>query len=215
MKRAIAAAIIGLAVLGGSAEAQASTVAVDATCYLTGAPVNATAAGFTPGGAVNFAFDGQLASSGTADSAGNLTAPLTAPLLPSGSHQHAFSLAAQDQTNPALTAATTVNVTERLATVSPHRAKPSRKVKFGIYALDPNKPVWLHYIFHGKQRARVRMGTASGPCGSLTVRKRFFPMRHPAFGTWTFQFDNSKGYSKSTQPRIRGPVTIFRTFRKP
>jgi hypothetical protein len=213
MKRTIAAAIIGLAALGGVSEAQASTVAVNATCYLIGSPISASGTGFTPNGAVNFAFDGQLSSSGTADPAGNITAPLTAPLLPSGTHQHAFSLAAQDQTNPALSATTTVNVTDRIATVSPHRAKPSRKVKFGVYALNPNQPVWLHYVFHKKERARVRLGTAHGPCGSLSARKRFFPMRHPSFGTWTFQFDNSKRYSKRTQPQIRGPVTIFRTFK--
>jgi hypothetical protein len=213
MKRTIAAAIIGLAALGGASEARAATVAVDATCYLTGSPVTANATGFTPSGAVNFAFDGQLASSGTADPAGNLTAPLTAPILPSGSHQHAFSLAAQDQTNPALSATTTVNVTERIATVSPHRAKPSRKVKFGVFALNPGQPVWLHYVFHKKQRARVKLGTAKGPCGTLHARKRFFPMSHPSFGTWTFQFDDSKRYSKKTQPQIRGPVTIFRTFK--
>jgi hypothetical protein len=213
MKRTIAAAIIGLAALGGASEAHASTVAVNAPCYLMGGPISASGTGFTPGGAVNFAFDGQLSSSGTADPAGNITAPLTAPLLPSGTHQHAFSLAAQDQTNPALAATTTVNVTDRIATVSPHRAKPSRKVKFGVYALNPNQPVWLHYVFHKKERARVRLGTAHGPCGSLSARKRFFPMRHPSFGTWTFQFDNSKRYSKRTQPQIRGPVTIFRTFK--
>ena len=213
MKRTIAAAIIGLAALGGASEAHASTVAVNAPCYLMGGPISASGTGFTPGGAVNFAFDGQLSSSGTADPAGNITAPLTAPLLPSGTHQHAFSLAAQDQTNPALAATTTVNVTDRIATVSPHRAKPSRKVKFGVYALNPNQPVWLHYVFHRKQRARVMLGTAHGPCGSLHARKRFIPMRHPSVGTWTFQFDNSKRYSKSTQPQIRGPVTIFRTFK--
>jgi hypothetical protein len=213
MKRTIAAAIIGLAALGGASEAHASTVAVDATCYLSGSPITANAAGFTPNGAVNFAFDGQLASSGTADPAGNLSAPLTAPLLPTGTHQHAFSLAAQDQSNPALAATTTVNVTERVATVSPQRAKPSRKVKMSVYALNPNQPVWLHYVFHKKQRARVKLGTAHGPCGSLSARKRFFPMRHPSFGTWTFQFDNSKRYSKKTVPQIRGPVTIFRTFK--
>ena len=55
--RTIAAAVIGLAVLGGTADAQASTLSVDAACYLSGSPLNASGTGFTPAGPVNFAFD--------------------------------------------------------------------------------------------------------------------------------------------------------------
>jgi hypothetical protein len=58
-----------------------------------------------------------------------------------------------------------------------------------------------------------RLGVAKAPCGSLTVRKRFFPVNTPKFGTWTFQFDDKKKYSKTTQPQIRGPVQIFRIFK--
>jgi hypothetical protein len=211
--RTIAAATIAAAALTGTAQAQAATLAVDATCYLSGSPINSSAAGFTPGGPVNFSFDGQLASSGVADGAGNLAQPLTAPALPAGSAQHTFSLAAQDQTNPALAATTQVNVTERVATVSPHRARPKRRVKFKVHALNPNQPVWLHYVFHGRQRYRKRLGVARGACGSLTKRARFFPVNRPKTGTWTFQFDNRKKYSKHTQPQIRGPVRIFNIFK--
>lgn len=211
--RTIAAATIGAALLGGAAQAQASTLAVDAACYLSGSPVSGTGTGFTAGGPVNFTFDGQLAASGTADGAGNFTQPLTAPVLAPNTHQHTYSLAAQDQTNPALAATTQVNVTDRVATVSPHRARPKRKVKFGIHALNPGQPVYLHYVFHRKQRYVKRLGVAKAPCGSLTVRRRFFPVNTPKFGTWTFQFDDKKKYSKTTQPQIRGPVQIFRIFK--
>jgi hypothetical protein len=211
--RTIAGAIIGLAMLVGTTAAQASTLSVDAPCYLEKEPFNATGIGFTAGGAVNFAFDGQLAASGTADPSGNFTQPLTAPLLPGTSLQHTFSLAAQDQTNPALAATASVTVTKRAATVKPHRAKPTSKVRFGIHGMPPGQAIYLHYVFHGKQRARVKMGTARAPCGTLNVRKRFFPIRRPRIGTWTFQFDNEKRYSRSTLPRIRGPVTISSTFR--
>ena len=211
--RTIATAIIGLAALGGASEAQASTLAVDAPCYLENTSVSATGTGFTAGGPVNFSFDGQLSASGTADTSGNFTQPLTAPLLPAGSLQHTFSLAAQDQTNPALAATAAVTVTKLAATLKPRRAKPTRKVRFGIHGMPPGRPVYLHYVFHGKQRARVKMGTAKAPCGTLTARKRFFPMRRPAIGVWTFQLDPQKRYSKHTLPRIAARVTIFRTFR--
>src|SRR5207248_9837962 len=150
--RTIAGAVIGLAVLGGTAEAQASTLSVDAACYLSGSPINASGTGFTPGGPVNLGFDGQLSDSGTADTAGNITQPLTAPILPTGTPEHTYSLAAQDQTNPALAATASVSVTERVATVTPHRARPKRKVKFGVHALNPTQAVRLHYLFPGNQR---------------------------------------------------------------
>jgi hypothetical protein len=213
--RTIAAATVGLAALAGvgAQAAQASTLSVDAACYLSGQQINSTAVGFTPGGQVNFSFDGQVADFGTADTSGNLLQPLTAPLLPSNTAQHTFNLAAQDQTNPALTANIPVNVTERVASVSPRRARPSRKVTFKVHAMNPGQPVWLHYIFHGKQRYRKKLGTAKAPCGSVTKRTRFFPISKPKVGTWTFQFDDSKRYSKKSQPQFRGPVQIFNVFK--
>lgn len=209
----IATAMAGLAVLGGAANAQAATVTVDAGCYLSGTPVTANGTGFTAGGPVNFAFDGQLSGSGVADAAGNIRQPLTAPILPPGTFQHTFSLGAQDQTNPAIAATVPVNVTERLVTVVPRRARPKRKVKFGIHALDPGQPVYLHYVFHRKQRYVKKLGSAKAPCGALTVRRRFFPVNKPKVGTWTFQFDNRKRYSRHTQPQIRGLVMIFNVFK--
>jgi hypothetical protein len=211
--RTIAAATVGLAALAGTAQAQASTLAVDQPCYLSGQQINSTAAGFTPGGPVNFSFDGQLSASGTADGSGNLLQPLVAPLLPINTAQHTYNLAAQDQTNPALTAQVPVNVTVRVATVSPRRARPSRKVTFKVHAMNPGQPVYLHYVFHGKQRYRKKLGTAKAPCGSMTKRTRFFPISRPKTGTWTFQFDDSKRYSKHSQPQFRGPVQIFNVFK--
>jgi hypothetical protein len=213
--KTIAAAAIGVAALVGTAAqaAQASTVAVDQPCYLSGGPISSTGTGFTPGGPVNYSFDGQPAASGVADGAGNVAQPLTAPILALGTIQHTYSLAAQDQTNPALAATTSVTVTRQVATVTPHKARPKRKVKFGIHGMPPGATVWLHYVFHGKQRYVKKLGRPKAPCGTLTVRRRFFPVNRPKTGTWTFQFDNRKRYSKQTLPRIRGPVQIFNVFK--
>ncbi|HEY2601322.1 MAG TPA: hypothetical protein VGI67_07185 [Thermoleophilaceae bacterium] len=212
-RKTIAAATIGLALVGGTAPAEASTVAVNAPCYIQGAPVTASGTGFTASGPINFSFDGQLAAGGTADTAGNFTQPLTAPLLSGNAFQHTYTLTAQDLTTASAVATTNVTVTKQAASVSPHRAKPSRKVKFGVHGMPPGGVLYLHYVFHGKQRFLRKLGKAKAPCGTLTVKKRFFPVRRPAVGTWTFQFDNRKKYSKHTLPRIAGPVTIFNTFK--
>lgn len=211
--RTIAAAILGLAALGGASQAHASTLAVDAPCYLENTPVSATGTGFTAGGPVDFTLDGRPSATATADASGSFAQPLTAPLLPGATLQRTFNLAARDGSNPALAASTTVTVTKLAATVKPKRARPGRKVRFGIHGMPPGRVIYLHYVFHGKQRARTKMGTAKAPCGTLSVRRRFFPIRRPAVGTWMFQFDNSKRYSKSTLPRIRGQVSIVQTFK--
>jgi hypothetical protein len=211
--RTIALAVIGLAGLAGSSQAHAATVAVQFPCYISSAPISSSATGFTPGGPVNFSFDGQLSSSGVADGAGNLAQPLTAPILPPNIHQHTYSLAAQDQTNPAISATTQVSVTDGAATLSPSRARPRRKVRFGAWAMIPGRTVYLHYVFHGKQRYRKKLGKASPPCGKIVKRTRFFPVSKPRVGTWTFQFDNRKKYSKKTFPRTGFRVQIFKIFK--
>jgi len=215
MRRAtIAAATTGLALLGGAAQAQAAPgVAVQFGCYLSGSPMTATATSFAAGGAVDFSFDGQLSGSGTADAAGNLTQPLTAPVLDFNTYQHQYTLTATDPNNPVATASTPVFVTQRTVTMSPKQGRPKKKIKFGVHALNPGQPVYLHYIFKKKQRYRKRLGVAKAPCGSLTKKTRFFPVNRPHTGVWTFQFDNKKRYSKHSLPRVLLKIQIFNIFK--
>ena len=209
----IAAAAAAVGVLAAAGQAHAASLAVNAPCFIEGTPITATAAGFTPGGSVNFTFDGQLADSALADGAGNITEPLVAPVLGTNQLQHTFNLAAQDTTNPAVAATTPVPVTKFAASFSPKRARPRRKVKFRVQGFPPGRTVYLHYVFHRKARARVKLGRPKAPCGGLSKRKRFFPMRHPKVGTWTFRFDTRKRYSTASRPFFSLKVLIFRTFR--
>jgi hypothetical protein len=211
--KTILAAAAATAAFGGAADANAATIGVNGACFIEGGQITAAGNGFTPGGPVNYSFDGALSASGVADAAGNVSQPLTAPTLTGSTIQHTYSLAAQDQSNPANAATASVTVTKLTATLKPRRARPSKKVKFGIHGMPPGATVWLHYVFHGKSRATKKIGKPKAPCGTLTVRKRFFPMSRPKPGTWTFQFDNKKKYSAATRPAIRGQVLIFRTLR--
>ena len=211
--KTIVAAAVATAAFGSAAEANAATIGVNGACFIEGGQVVAAGNGFSPGGPVNYSFDGALSASGVADPGGNVNQTLVAPTLTGSTIQHTYSLAAQDQTNPANAATASVTVTKLTATLKPRRAKPARKVKFGIHGMPPGRTVWLHYVFHGKSRATKKIGKPEAPCGTLTVRKRFFPMSHPKTGTWTFQFDNKRKYSASNRPAIRGQVLIFKTFR--
>jgi hypothetical protein len=211
--KTILAAAAATAAFGTAAQADAATIGVNGACFIEGGQMTALGNGFTPGAAVNYTFDGQPSASGVADGAGNVNQPLVAPSLSGTTIQHTYSLAAQDQSNPANAATAAVTVTKLTATLKPNQARPSRKVKFGIHGMPPGATVYLHYVFHGKSRATRKMGKPKAPCGTLTVRKRFFPMSHPKTGTWTFQFDNKKKYSSATRPAIRGKVLLFNTLK--
>ena len=210
--RMVAAAAACLGTLATAAQAHAATVAVNGLCFIEGQPLTAAAAGFTPGGQVNFSFDGVLADSALADGAGNITEPLVAPSL-GGRLQHTFSLAAQDTSNPALAATTKVNVTAVKIQFKPNQARPSHKVRFVVHGWLPGGTLYLHYVFHRHAKATRKLGKPKPPCGTLSKRQRFFPMRHPHTGTWTFQYDNKRKYSKATRPAYIQKVLIFRTFR--
>jgi hypothetical protein len=209
--RAIVTALaLGLA---AAAPARAATVAVNAPCFREGDPIGLTGNGFTPGAPVNYAFDGVGSDSGTADAAGNVSQQIEAPVLPSGTIQHTYNFTATDQANLANVATTPVLVTALTATISPTQARPSRKIKFNVRGMPPGVQVYLHYVFHGRSRGTVSLGKPAAPCGTLSVKRRFFPFNHPKVGVWTFQFDNAKRYSSSSRPAIRGKVQIYRVFR--
>ena len=53
--KAVAIAAAGSAALAGTAQAASLTITPAKPCYLSGERITATAAGFTPGGLVNFA----------------------------------------------------------------------------------------------------------------------------------------------------------------
>jgi hypothetical protein len=196
-----------------AAPASAATIAVSAPCFLDTDPITVTGNGFTPGAAVNYAFDGVASASGAADAAGNVSQQIPAPVLPADTLEHTYTLTGTDQTNLANVGSTQVTVTQLTAGISPQEARPSRKIKFNVRGMPPGVQVYLHYVFHGRSRGTVSLGKPAAPCGTLSVRRRFFPFDHPSVGIWTFQFDNKKRYSSSSRPAIRGKVQIFRRFR--
>ena len=74
--------------------------------------------------------------------------------------------------------------------------------------------MYAHYVFGGKERRRVRFGTAAAPCGTLrSDRMRALPVTRPAVGTWTIQIDTRRSYRARTTGVIRIRVSVYRTYR--
>jgi hypothetical protein len=199
--------------LAAAAPAGAASIAVNAACFLDSDTITVSGSGFTPGAAVNYAFNGVTQTSGTADNAGNVAQQVPAPVLPIDSVVSTYNLTATDQSNLGNVGSAQVTITKLTASLSPQKARPRRKIKFNVRGMPPAVTVFLHYVFHGRSRATITLGRPNAPCGTMTKRRRFFPFDHPSIGIWTFQFDNNRRYSPNSRPAIRGKVQIYRSFR--
>jgi hypothetical protein len=182
---------------------------VNGTCFLDSDMLGVSGSGFTPGAAVSYAFDGVASASGSADTSGNIAQQIAAPVLPVDSVEHTYNLTGTDQSNLANVASTQVTVTKLTASLTPQRARPRRKIKFNVRGMPPGVTVYLHYIYRGRPMATVTLGKPKAPCGTLSVRRRFFPFDNPRVGIWIFQFDHKRSYSSHTRPAIRGKVQIY------
>jgi hypothetical protein len=122
--KAASIAVAGSAALAGAAQAQSLTIAPLKPCYLTGEEVTMTAAGFTPGGLVDFAVDGRALGPLVADPAGTAVGALTLGGM-RGAKSHGFS--ATDQANPALVANAASSAPRARSSSSPRTLRPVRR----------------------------------------------------------------------------------------
>jgi len=208
VKKTITLATVGLAA-AGVATADAATVALDPVkpCYLAGEEVGLNGTGYTAGGSVSFAVDGQTIFSETADTAGNVTSGLHFGRMDA---VKTHTLTATDGTNPALTASLNfVGTTQQVASKS-SRGKPGKKTKLRGYGFIFGKKAFMHVRGHGiKSNKFLKRVTA--PCGTFTVRKAFVPSSAPV-GKYRVQFDHKKAYKKKRAGSIAYELTVFRTF---
>ena len=117
--KAVTIAMAGSAALAGTAQAQSLTIAPLKPCYLAGEQITTTAAGFTPGGLVDFSIDGTALGPLVADPAGTVVGSLTLGGM-RGAKSH--GLTATDQTNPAVVANAAFLGTTRQVVVKPKDA---------------------------------------------------------------------------------------------
>jgi hypothetical protein len=127
-----------------------------------------------------------------------------APFVSSGTQP--FTVTLTQQGKPEHTVTATPLATRLALQIKPRRARPSQRIRFKGRGFTAEKPVYAHYVFDGKQRARVRMARRTGECGAWSVRKPQFPMRHPEPGRWIVQFDQSKRYRNGNSGKLN---TVF------
>jgi hypothetical protein len=168
-------------------------------------------AGFTPGAFVRVTADGQLVGSVQADAAGNINDALFPPPLSSSSrNQQTFQILADD--GQGQVAGPVAALVTRVAVDMPHRARPRSRVRYRLYGFNPGQRVYLHVRRGGKTRGTFSMGTAAGPCGTVTKRLRYMPVTRYSTGAYDYYFGHTAKFNRSQQ-LYRVTISIIRTFR--
>ena len=166
--------------------------------------------GFAPEEYVTFTADGQTLSGARSDAAGNVAGVFYPPSFSSFDRmQQTFSIAARDgfgNTAPAIQVPMS-----RVAVKAPDRAKPRKLVRFRVYGFLAAKKVFVHIRRGGRTRRTVGMGTTAGPCGTLTRRMRYLPLRKWKPGTYEYHFSHTRKWSKQTTIYIM-KIVFYRTF---
>ena len=164
--------------------------------------------GYTPNNFVDFTIDGQPLGPLPTDAAGSLAGRITLGGL-KGVKTHVIR--AVDEANPALTAQTSFLGTTRQVSVNPQHARAGKKLRLKGYGfLKPGKKAYMHVRGHGLS-TDTRVGNPKGPCGTWSARRSIVPATAAA-GVYRVQFDQKKRFSKKTKPRVRGTMTVTRTF---
>ena len=212
----LAAAVASVLALTPAADA--ATVASQVPCVrvvpgLTSFPVLAT--GFPAGSSLTFKADGTSVGVGQADAAGvfnNAADPFFPPDLGSAENLKTVQLIADDGQGT-IAGPVAVSVA-RVTVVVPARARPRERVRFRVFGFQENAPVHLHVRRKGETRGRFSLGTTSAPCGTVTKRMPFMPLRHYRTGTYRYYFSHSRAFDPD-RVIFAGKVQIYRTFRSP
>jgi hypothetical protein len=224
-RRLLGAALATLALAPASAQAAALTPLKP--CYISVTQQTPGAApqitrealdlggnGFTPGALVDISFNGTVDRTIQADGAGNLPAQvLQSPYQASG--QGAFTLTAAERGNPANTVSLPSRATALTLSLTPKKAKPSRRIRFRGAGFTQQKAVWAHYLFKGKVRKTVRLvRRIRNPCGTFSVRRKQIPIKRPRLGRWRLQVDQQRKYSRAPNGvNVRADIDVQRVFR--
>ncbi len=193
------------------AASAAGTVAAGQACYVAegGNPVNVsvTGSGFTPGEEVfaQIPAPGGLAGFATTTVAPNGTVAATIEnIFPANIDPVAELETVQIKgvLSQAILAESPFQITNLAVKTEPPTAPFHKVVKYTFAGFSPEKPIFGHYIRHGKLALTYKFGKASGPCGILTTKAKLFPGHGPQNAKYKVQFDDSKKLNPKASPKI-------------
>jgi hypothetical protein len=202
-----------------AAPASAATISVDKACYVNTASgpaaMRITGAGFNPGDNVSVQ-GGMTYVSAIVDPSGHFSALTTAPELSTiGPGTKSTTLTATDDdlttghTITARASALSANLAVSTKPLSiPAKEIPKKKITFSFSGFAPGKDIYGFYL-RKKVVAKVKFGTATGPCGTLKDQALLFPGGHPKKDEYNVAFESTSRYSKKAFPSVVGKLSIL------
>lgn len=210
-KRRIAVpALVACAAFAAPAAADAATLMPSKPCYGGGDVVLLGGLGYAPNSPITLAANGQvLQGSVTTTPTGSFLAGLAAPFLTSATERTDTFTAADNVGNVATTGVhrSIVRVIVRPANASPYRTR-----RFSARGFTAGSTLYRHVV-RGRRVSNSRQGRLTGPCHTLSYKRRLF-RRSARIGTYRVQFDTNRKYSSKTVQRVRFRVRVFRIVRR-
>jgi hypothetical protein len=190
------------------ATASAATIGVvpSKPCYRSGEEVGVVGSGFTPGAAAEVTLDRRSLGRATANALGRIGGLLS---LGRVQGERRRLLAVTDQANPANYGVLQIRATGVNVDVRPRRAGPGRRVRIRAYGFTQSNRLYAH-IRRGRRFHRdLLVGNLRRACHKLDRRVAIVPLGAGP-GVYSVQFDGLRRYSRTTRPRVRYRVTVFR-----
>jgi len=170
--------------------------------------VSVNAHGFTPTANLDVLVDEIHVDTAQVGYDSNASGMVSAPFI--GSGERLFTVRVTEQNNPAISATAMAKVTAFSVVQSPKRTQTDKRVHFrGRGFMQPGY-VFAHYLFAGKDRKTVQIAYPEKPCGTFRVYRKQFPIKKPAVGPWTIQFDQEPMYSPTTATKVTMSVNVKR-----
>ena len=79
----------------------------------------------------------------------------------------------------------------------------------GLGALSGNSTYYAHYFNHSKYKGRLKIGTGSGACGYLSVKRPLTPFSK--IGRYDVTIQASKKYNKDL-PGFTGSIKVTKRY---
>jgi hypothetical protein len=210
--RLAGAALIALCATA-PAVASAATLHLDRQCYTRNQKVRVTGSGYQPNQTQTILLGGKALGTLTSDGAGSITGrfPAPAPFKRATSIRTYTVTASASSTGSPVAARTTLQVVHTHIGVTPPFITPGF-VTYKALGFTYGRSLYVHYLRGTRHLRTSRIGTLSGPCGSLTKKVRMFLFRPVKPGSYTLVFDNSARYSASYRPNFSFQALVPYTF---
>jgi hypothetical protein len=210
--RLAGAALIALAA-AIPATASAATLQLNRQCYTRNQEVRVAGAGYQPNQTHTLFLGGTALGTLTSNGAGSIAGKFPAPApfrRVTSVRTYNVTISASPTGSP-VAARTTLQVVHTNIGVTPPFITPGF-VTYRALGFTYSRSLYVHYL-QGRRYLRTRrIGTVSGPCGSLTKKIRMFLFRPVKPGSYTLVFDNSARYSANYRPNFSFQALVPYTF---